>query len=391
MKISRNSLILGLSYALDIFGMANCSHSKSTAYLSVMVARELGYSPEKTQDVYYAALLHDIGLGCYESEKFYVYEIDIKKHCDVGAKMLSDLPLPACIAESVLYHHEFIDGSGPYGLKDSEIPRDAKIVALTDAFDDVFSRVEGPFNRKLFLEIKSWLHNTRSLYASDVTSAFERLSDKEFFLLDYFNKETKYTLTQSMQIEDDSYYGTDDVEAFARCFAEVIDQRSPFTYKHSTGIANLARKAVTELGYSEEVRSKMFIAGLLHDIGKMHVSAEILHKPGPLSPDERFEMNKHTYYTRKILEQIEGLGDIVDIAANHHERIDGGGYPFKKKGHEISELDRIMSICDVYQALTEERPYRKSLPKEKVWEIISGMADRKQLDKGLVEKMKMVF
>jgi HD-GYP domain-containing protein (c-di-GMP phosphodiesterase class II) len=135
----------------------------------------------------------------------------------------------------------------------------------------------------------------------------------------------------------------------------------------------------------------MYIAGLLHDVGKLHISTDILHKNGSLSPEERFEINKHTYYTRKILEQIKGFEEIVDAAANHHEKLDGTGYPYHKAGSQIGELERVMSICDVYRALTEERPYREALPSEKVWGIIDNMAENNHLDKSLVEKIKQIF
>ena len=390
MDICRNSLILGLSYAIDILGNANFSHSKSTAYVAVMISRELGHAPETTREIYYGALLHDIGLGCYESEKLEVYKIGMMKHCVVGSEMVEKLPLPPNIAQTIKYHHENIDGSGPFGLKGPEIPLGSQLINLADMFDDIFGN-RSDYNRDLFIDIKSWLISAKHLFFDSIICAFESLIEREFFLLEYFNHETKYALARRINIEDNVRYGAKDVEAFARCFAQVIDQRSPFTFKHSSGIANLALQAASCLGYNDEIQSKMYIAGYLHDIGKMHVSSDILNKPGPLTADERFEMNKHTYFTRKILEQVEGLGDIVDIAANHHERLDGKGYPYKKKGDELGELERIMSICDVYQALTEERPYRKSLPKEKVWAIIDDMVERQQLDAGLVEKLKAVF
>jgi len=390
MNVCRNSLVLGLSYALDILGKTNLSHSKSTAYLSAMISRNLGHSSEDTLDIYYTALLHDIGLGCYDSDKNEVYAVDMKKHCILGAEMVGKLPLPPKIPTGILYHHEFKNGSGPFNLKSFETPINSQIVCLADTFDGFFGK-KGTYDHYLFLEIKEWLISVRHLFAGDILDAFSELAEKEFFLLDYFNRETRYTLAKCVNVADSVRYGTEDVEKFARCFAEVIDQRSPFTYQHSSSIADLARQAAISLGYNGETQSRMYIAGLLHDLGKMHVSTEILHKPGPLTADERFEMNKHAYFTRKILEHIEGLEDIVDIAANHHERIDGGGYPYGKKGTELGELERVMSICDVYQALTEERPYRQSLPQVKVWEIISGMANRQQLDPELVTKLKPVF
>jgi len=401
MYVSRHSLIFGLSYALDILGKNNLSHSKSTAYLSVLVAREIGLGePGKLGElgelgkdadivIYYAALLHDIGI----SDEFIFkqkYIADMKRHCVIGEKMLGKLPLPEVIPGIVLYHHEYYDGSGAFGLSGDAIPLGAQIICLASAFDDKFGKTES-FDRALILEVYAWLDQKRAWFSEEVVGAFNRLINREYFLLDYFNHETKYVLSDKIIVNDDVCYCCEDIEKFALCFAEIIDHRSHFTFNHSTGIANLAQKAAVHLGHDVKTQKKMYVAGLLHDIGKLHVSTDILHKNGKLTPEERFEINKHTYFTRKILEQIQGFEDIVDIAANHHEKLDGTGYPYHIMGDKLSELERVMSICDVYQALTEDRPYRATLPPEKVWAIIDGMAERQHLDKSLVERLKQVF
>lgn len=102
-------------------------------------------------------------------------------------------------------------------------------------------------------------------------------------------------------------------------------------------------------------------------------------------------MNKHTYYTRWILEEIEGFEDITNYAANHHEKLNGTGYPFHLLDKQIGELDRIMTVCDIYQALTEDRPYRTKMPANKVWSIINEMVNKNELDGKLVEKIKIIL
>jgi len=389
MIIGRHSLIFGLSYALDILGKNNLSHSKSTAYLSVEISREMKLGEDEDTLIYYAALLHDIGIGD-DFTATQEYLVSMKKHCSIGDTMLKRLPLPKTIPEYVLYHHEHYDGSGAFGLLSGDIPIGAQIICLASAFDDLFGKSK-QFDRALILKVYNWLEQNRHLFSEEITGAFGRLINREYFLLDYFNHETKYALSGKIVVNDRIYYGTGDVEKFALCFADIIDTRSPFTSYHSKGIAELARKAATHLGYNSETQNKMYIAGLLHDIGKLHVSTDILHKNGKLTPEERFEMNKHTYFTRKILGQIRGFEEIVEIAANHHEKLDGNGYPYHITGDKLSELERVMSICDVYQALTEERPYRGKLPSEKVWAIIDGMTENNHLDKSLVEQIKLMF
>ena len=388
MNVSRHSLIFGLSYALDILGKNNLSHSKSTAYLSVLLSREIGLDQDATLAIYYAALLHDIGI----SNEFVAkeYQVDMKPHCVIGEEMLKKLPLSEVIPEYVLYHHEFYDGSGPFGLSGEDISKGAQIICFASTFDDMFGKV-GNFNRDLFLEISNWLDINRALFSEEIASAFCSLIKREYFLLDYFNNETKYELSDKVVVINHVYYQKEDIEKFALCFAGIIDQRSSFTFHHSVGIAALAKKSAAHLGYDDEIQNKMYIAGLLHDIGKLHISTDILHKNGALTPDERFEVNKHVYFTRKILEQIQGFEEIVNFAANHHEKIDGTGYPYRMTGEQLNELDKVMAICDVYQALTEERPYRAKMPSDKVWNIIDKMALNKHLDKPLVEKIKKIF
>jgi len=382
MNTCRHSLIYGLSYALDIAGKNNLSHSKSTAYLSVMIGRELGLDEGSILDLYNAALLHDIGLS---------NTYDIRQHCIDGENMLRDLPLPEHIARDVYYHHECYDGSGEFGLSGDSIPVGAQIICFASMFDDLFGKLSEEFNRDLFLIVCGWLDANRDLYSSAITNAFVNLMKREHFLLDYFSYETKYALSDKLGVGDDVCYDNDDVHKFADCFASIIDCRSPFTYSHSRGIAKLAQKAAMHLGYGGDTQNTMYLAGLLHDIGKLFVSVDILHKPDKLTDEERFEINKHTYYTRRILEQIGGFEDIVNCAANHHERLDGSGYPYHIPDGQLHELDRVMAICDVYQALTEERPYRDKLPVDKVWDIIDGMAQSDHLDKPLVSRMKQVF
>ena len=383
MKISRHSLIFGLSYALDIAGRNNLSHSKSVAYIAVLIGRELGLDNDAIIELFYTGLLHDIAMS---------NTYDMVEHCVDGEEMLSKLPLPKNIAKNVYYHHEFYDGSGNFGLSGDEIPQNALIVCFASAFDDRFGKFfDNNYEFVAYRTIEEWLHTQSPLFSERIVEALENLIRREAFLLDYFNSETKFVLYKNIVSDDGVYYDYDDVVKYALCFADIIDCKSPFTHTHSLGIANLARQAAAALGYDENIQKDMYIAGLLHDIGKLDVSPDILHKNGPLTLEERFEINKHTYFSRKILEQIDGFEDIVNYAANHHERLDGTGYPYRMEEDELSDPERIMAICDVYQALTEERPYREKLSSDKVWRIIDGMVENRHLDALLVSKLKRVF
>ena len=380
MKINERSLIEGLSYALDVAEKSYFSHAKHVAYTSFMIAKELELPSEQQKDIYYAALLHDIGAGNAYS---------MEDHCIFGRDIVLKLPVKRILADYVFYHHEHLNGTGPFKLKGKEIPLPAQIICIADYFDIQFGDLRnvdfGALN-----EMKSWLKDKQELFDQEILAALHKLIEKEYFLLDYFHQEFGSILHRRIDVQG----STLDVEAikeFAHAFSEIIDRRSPFTYQHSAGIAHLVSKVTNELGYDCDVQNKMYIAALLHDVGKLAISNDIIDSHGKLTEKERYEINKHTYYTRWILEQIDGFEEITEFASNHHEKLNGSGYPYHLSGNQIGELDRIMAICDIYQALTEERPYRKTMPIEKVWAIIDEMVERNELDGDLVGKIKMIL
>lgn len=380
MKFNTRSLIEGLSYTLDIAERAYFSHSKHVAYLSMMIANELALTTEIKQDLYYAALLHDIG-----ASNTYLVE----EHCIIGRDIVLKLPIRNIIAEYIYYHHEHFDGTGPFELKGLEIPIPAQIICFADLFDKKF-RGTNSVNLKLVREINIWIDINKGLFNPDILSAFNNILKKEYLLLDYFSHEFNSVLFRRVDVIS-TPLDFDDVKLFAHAFSEIIDNRSHFTYRHSLGVANLVNKVTHELDYNKDIQSEMYIAALLHDIGKLLVSNEIIEKNGKLTEEERYEINKHTYYTRWILEQIDGFEDITNYASNHHEKLNGSGYPLHLYGNQIKELDRIMAICDIYQALTEDRPYRSPMPLDRVWAIINEMVDRNELDKSLVEQIKFIL
>lgn len=380
MKFNTRSLIEGLSYTLDIAEKAYFSHSKHVAYLSMMIAKELALPMEIKQDLYYAALLHDIG-----ASNTYLVE----EHCVIGKDIVLKLPINNIIAEYIYYHHEHFDGTGPFELKGIKIPIPAQIICFSDLFDKKF-RGTTAVNLDLIKEINLWIELNKALFNPNIISAFNNIMKKEYLLLDYFSHEFNSVLFRRVDVMS-APLDFNDLKLFAHAFSEIIDNRSHFTYRHSLGVANLVNKVTLALGYNEDIQNEMYIAALLHDIGKLLVPNSIIEKNGKLTAEERYEINKHTYYTRWVLDQIDGFEDISNYASNHHEKLNGSGYPLHLCGNQIKELDRIMAICDIYQALTEDRPYRCPMPLEKVWTIIDEMVDRNELDKNLVQQVKFIL
>ena len=152
------------------------------------------------------------------------------------------------------------------------------------------------------------------------------------------------------------------LEAWAR----VLEYRDRETEGHSRCLVELSTRLAKALGLSAEEISHLQRGALLHDIGKLAIPDEILFKPGALNDAEMRMMQQHPVYAKQMLSQVSFLQPCIDVAYRHHERWDGLGYPQGLKGEEIPLAARIFTIVDQWDALTSERPYRKSWGREKV-------------------------
>ena len=181
------------------------------------------------------------------------------------------------------------------------------------------------------------------------------------------------------------------IKAIADFFAQIVDYKSPFISTRSLGVAEDAEKLARYMGFDEQTAQKMYLAGALHDIGKVAIGNEILEKPGRLTDEEFKTMKNHAAYICYILSEIDDFAEIRDWAAFHHERLDGTGYPFGKTAAELSTQERIMACVDSYQALTESRPYKQGMPHEKAIGILQDMAQKGWIDARIVAKTDECF
>jgi HD-GYP domain-containing protein (c-di-GMP phosphodiesterase class II) len=177
---------------------------------------------------------------------------------------------------------------------------------------------------------------------------------------------------------------TSGILGLSRLFARIIDFRSRFTATHSSGVAASAEALARLSGRSEEECAHMRIAGLLHDLGKLAVPAELLEKPAGLTREEIALIRCHTYFTRRALENIHLFESITAWGANHHERIDGKGYPNHVGGEELSLGSRIMAVSDVFTAITENRPYRAGMDRPSTQKVLHSMVSQSALDPDVV-------
>ena len=183
-------------------------------------------------------------------------------------------------------------------------------------------------------------------------------------------------------------YSDKEIHNISMLFAKIVDYKSRFTRAHSMGVAARAEKMAKFYGFSPEKTTRFYFAGAMHDIGKLAVSNDILEKPDKLDVDEFDKMKNHASATRYILSQIKEIPDIIEWASNHHEKLNGKGYPKGLTAEDLSFEDRLMACIDIYQALTEKRPYKDGFPHEKAIGIMREMAARGELDGKIVEDME---
>jgi putative nucleotidyltransferase with HDIG domain len=165
----------------------------------------------------------------------------------------------------------------------------------------------------------------------------------------------------------------DHVDRIAEAFALVIDAKSPWTFQHSRGVADVSVAVARTMGYPEDQLRDIRRAALLHDIGKLGVSSLILDKPGALTDEEFAAMRCHPAATREILKRTGCFSHLANIAASHHERLDGGGYNLGLSKSELPLMSRVLCVADICDALRASRPYRPGLPVERVLEIMSAL------------------
>jgi putative nucleotidyltransferase with HDIG domain len=178
--------------------------------------------------------------------------------------------------------------------------------------------------------------------------------------------------------------------SFATALVATLDARDQYTAGHSAAVAIYARDIAERMGLTEETQELVHLCGLVHDIGKIGLPAGLLEKPGPLTLEERRQMEQHSEIGERILRNVDDYSEIADIVRSHHERIDGMGYPDGIPGDEIPLLARIIGVADAYDAMTSDRPYRDALP-SRVARMRLAQAVETQFDTAVVAAFEAIL
>ncbi len=285
----------------------------------------------------------------------------MEARCDRGAEIARMLFLSERTAAAIRSLDEHWDGNGmPDGLLGEAIPLPARILCLAQTIEVFYATGGIRAARRVAKRRRGrWFDPTL------VDAFLNFASDRGFWASMEAPDVAEWEPPDLALIGDDTR-----LDRIAEAFARVIDAKSPFTARHSERVAEIADGIAEVLGFDDCERRILRRAALLHDIGKLAVSNRILDKPGKLTDEEFEAVQTHPMHTLRILERAPCFAELAELAANHHEKLDGSGYPRSLTAGELDLPMRVLAVADIYEALTADRPYRGPLTDEEALAII---------------------
>jgi putative nucleotidyltransferase with HDIG domain len=419
-EVSLSEIISALSFALDLVEDARPGHAIRTCLLGMRIADALGLGVSESADLYYALLLKDV--GCSTNARFICQLVGgddrtikreakledwtrasfsavrmmwrnprpgarvmerlgrlvnmglrhdqcnaqlIGMRCERGAQIIRKIGLGSATAEAVRSLDEHWDGSGhPDRLSGDGIPLLSRILNVSQHLD-LFATEQG---REAALDVL--LERSGRWFDPTIVRVVQSLAKQGRLWVNH-GSGSEHRAVRDMEpgyaVRADERL----IDNIAEAFADIVDAKSSFTFQHSLGVTDAAMRIAGELGLGPQRKKTIYRAALLHDLGKLRVSNSILDKTTGLDEGEWKIIREHPGLTREILGRIGAFSEIAEIAGNHHEKLDGSGYPFKLRGGELSLDSRLLTVADIYGALKEDRPYRAGLGREEIRAIMS--------------------
>ena len=373
-------LILALSEAMDLVNPLVVDHHKRTAWFAVHLAEEMGFAEDYIRKVLFASLLHDIGAFSLR-ERLDTLQFEFENphhHACLGYKLLHDFGPLEEEARIILAHHAWWKPRGEGEVGGELTPVAAHIIHLANRIAILLEEDADVIDRAGNIIDQVFLHYG-TMFMPEAVEAFMELAAREDLWFGAFMPDLVDDLR--LKIDPRSFELTGrDLERLARVFARIIDYRSHFTATHSAGVAAVAEALARILGFSEENCLTVRVAGYLHDLGKLAIPTELLEKTGYLDGREYLHVQDHALHTRRLLEGIPELGYAIEWAAQHHERLNGRGYPAHSSGDEIAFGSRVVAVADILTAVTEERPYRVGMSNDKAISLLAHLTGDGYLD-----------
>ena len=256
------------------------------------------------------------------------------------------------------------------GLRGTAIPLGAQL-ALLAQIADVFHSAGGPdaAREEVAGRAGTW-------FSPELVRAFSFMARQTGFWSALTDPRLESLVRQFEPEEGRSAVDEDYLDDIAAGFGAVIDAKSPYTGGHSERVGHYAAALGEKIGFASVELRGLRRAAMLHDVGKLAISSRILEKPGKLDDHEWQEMRSHAEHTRDILSRIGPLREMAMVAASHHERLDGRGYPLGLDRTQIPPEARVITICDFYDALTADRPYRAAMSHGQALEVMGSEAGK---------------
>ena len=412
-------VLSALSYALDITEGQPCGHSARSCLVAMHLAEKLHLLSSDRSALFYALLLKDAGCSSNAAKMAYLFGADDRKikhdlkeidwskaaeglrfmrqnvspegsrmerflkmaamllhgpggakklvqtRCERGAELARALGFPEMTAQAILDLDEHWNGQGqPRGLRGEEISLAGRIAGLAQTFEVFYTKLG------LTAALEMTLARSGTWFDPTLVSLLHGLAAEDEFRSELARRDADVAVA-CYEPHDVPRYADDALlDRVAEAFAQVVDAKSPWTHKHSRGVADLALGMGRAVGFDADRCRRLRRTALLHDIGKLGVSNLVLDKPGKLTEDEFAAMKKHPDFSERILARVPAFANMAEIAGAHHERLDGRGY-YRGVASETLPLEsRILMVADVFEALTAARPYRAGLPAEKVLEML---------------------
>lgn len=384
-------VVSALSQALDLGSGSSAWHSVRTCILGMRIASELRLTESLQNDLYYALLLKDagwtnasrVGLHLAGREAQSTREA-ISLRCELGGSLARLMRLAEQTASAIGGLYEHWDGGGnPAGLKGEQIPLASRIMLLAQTLDVLFWSVGQDAAIATITERSGYCFDPEAVKAAQSLAARDELWTA-------ITSTGSHLRAAALQMEPNQKTMADGevtLDAICRAFAAIIDAKSPFTFNHSVSVANTAMSIAKKLRLADSRIALLRRAALLHDLGKMAIPDSILHKPGELDAAEWQLIRSHPEHTWKILRSVKGFEEMGEIAASHHERLDGSGYFRGLSALQLTIEARILAVSDMFDALVEQRPYRNALPPDKVIAIIRKESPHR-LDAAVIEALE---
>jgi HD-GYP domain-containing protein (c-di-GMP phosphodiesterase class II) len=293
-------------------------------------------------------------------------------HCEVAQRLSERLGVRESILPLLPFVFERWDGKGrPDGVKGEAIPLPVRIAQLARDVE-VFHRLRGiEAAVAVATERKDRSHDPRlvEVFCQHAATVCADLT-----------MDSAWETVLAVEPGPQPRLGGEQLDAAALAIADFTDLKMPFTLGHSRGVAALAEVAARRCHLPEQDAVALRRAGLMHDLGRVGVSASIWCKPSGLTEGEWERVRLHPYYTERVLARSTALAPLGTLAAQHHERIDGSGYHKGLAGGMLPPIARVLAAADVYQALTEERPHRPARTPEEAAVALEGEVKAGRID-----------